>query len=513
MDLDDEEIIVPRMIRREASAWWQAGFTKEWWLGLSGGERERLLAQMSDEEIESFYTDWRVWGRDDQYPPDTNWRTWLLCCGRGFGKTRSAVEFIIDEIEKGFVKRIAIVGQGLDDIRTVMVEGDSGFLACSKPGNVPRFYPSVGGGRLEWPNGAVAFIYSAEDTEALRGPQFHIAWFDEPMAVPPEKRERAIVNLRMGLRLRVPGSRPRLILSTTPKKHAWMRQMLSDAQDPKKKIALTTGSTFDNAHNLDEDFLEMVLEDYEGTRLGDQELHGKLLGDDDNAIWSIDTLTRQRKACPTTEDGLWTQEALLAFAKTLDKVLVAVDPNIKAGTATKAAKSAHAAGIVVVGQKGKDRFVLADRSTKGGPSKWGQSAVKAAMEFDTHEIVAEVNQGGEMVKLVIQQAAMDLEYEVKVRMVHATRGKQRRAEPVATAYERSRVWHVGHAGTPKNPGPFLKLEDQMRSLHEGYDPTGEDFDRCDALVWGLTRLKLGRASSASTSSGSAGFLTFSSFGP
>lgn len=434
--------------------------------------------------------------------------------------TRTAVEYILEEVERGFVKRIAIVGQGLDDIRTVMVEGDSGFLACAKPHNKPKFYPSVGGGRLEWPNGAVAFLYSAEDTEALRGPQFHLAWFDEPMAVPPEKRERALANLRFGLRLKVPGSRPRLILSTTPKKHAWMRQMLLDAQEDaklnaagkptKKRIALTMGSTYENEDNLAEDFLDMILEDYEGTRLGKQEIYGQLIGDDENALWTRELLDRQRFKCLETDDGSWPSQLLAPFAKSLDKVLISVDPNIKANT-KGGAKAAHAAGISVVGKKGKDRFVIEDRSTSGGPRVWGMKAVQAAIDYGATEIVAEVNQGGEMVKMVIEQAFEELDFRCRVVMVRATKGKQRRAEPVAAQYERGRVFHLGHYGSTREPGPFYKLEEQMTSLHEAFDPTGEDFDRIDAVVWGLTRLKVGRGSSARGTSGSVGIHTFKDF--
>lgn len=494
-------------MRREESPWWEAGFTAEWWRALPTDKRTAWLANFSDDEVEDFFRDWRVWGRDKQLVPETmpdgsNWRTWLLMAGRGFGKTRTMVEFVKDEVISGRAKRIAIVGQGADDIRTVLIEGESGFLETAPSSFRPKFYPTVGGGQLVWPNGAVGFLYSAEDPEALRGPQFDLAVFDEPMACPADKRQKTVSNLRFGLRL---GDNPRLVYTTTPKPHAWLREMLANALDPKKRIVVTKGSTYENADNLADSFIEGIQEDYEGTRLGKQEIHGELLGMEDGALWDDAMLARCRLLCGETDDGSWPSQLLVAFANGCDRIVVAVDPNIKPGG------TAHAAGIIVIGKKGKTRFVIADRSIKGGPAKWAAAAVTAAIEFGAAEIVAESNQGGEMVRMVIQQAAETLQTTVKVHLTHASKGKQRRAEPAATSYERGFVFHLGKPGTRDKKGEFYDLEQQMTNLHDGADPTGEDFDRADALVWGLTRLGL-RKTSSTGSGHHGGFYTFDEFG-
>ena len=492
-------------MKREDSFWWSNGFTADWWRDLDQHEREAFLNTMSEDELASFFSDWRVWARDKQLEPDGDWRTWLLVCGRGFGKTRTGAETLDAWVNDSDIPlRLAIVGQGEDDIRTVMIDGDSGFLAIAKPGNVPKFYPSVGGGQLHWPSGSVGFMYSAEDPEALRGPQFHHAWVDEPMAMPAEKRERAFSNLRFGLRL---GVHPRLIITTTPKPHPWMKKMLQDVANPKKKIFLTRGTTYENADNLAESFIEGVLEDYEGTRLGRQELHGELLGDVEGALWSDPVLDRQRIRCKETTDGSWPTQLLVAFAKASDRTIIAVDPN------TKANGAAHAAGITVICARGRDRFILADRTAKGGPDKWSKAAVQAAIDYDADEIVAEANQGGDMVRMVLQSTMADMEnMGFPIKLVHATKGKRRRAEPVAQAYERGIIWHMGIPGGEEGENNFRLLEDQMTNLHEGHDPTGEDFDRVDSLVWGLTRLGLKKSTQGITSNAGSGIRSMSEFG-
>lgn len=473
-------------MKREDSAWWRAGFTREWWRGASDVERFNFLELLTDEQLLDFFHDWRVWGRDNQLPPDGVWTTWLIKAGRGFGKTRTAVEYIKDEVEHDRVGRIGIVGQGQDDIRDVMIEGESGFLATAHPDWRPKWQPSVGSGRLVWPNGATGYVVSAEDPEGIRGKQFELAWFDEPMAVPAKKRDEASSNLKLGLRL---GKRPRLILTTTPKPHRWIREEVAKAKKwehlplEKRKYIISSGSTYDNADNLPESFFDGIVEDYEGTNLGRQEIYAEILGEEEGAIWTSELLDRQRilEGVPTDpiEADLWLRE----FAKTCERVLVAIDPNTKANTTT-----AHAAGIVVIGKRGSKRYVLADRTTKGGPDKWAKAGVDAYVDFEADEVCAEVNQGGDMVRKVIQGEASDRGLDIAVHQVRATRGKQRRAEPVGAAYERGMVHHLGRVGTSRDPGPFFKLESQMTSLHDALDPTGEDFDRCDALVWGCTRL-------------------------
>lgn len=502
-------------MRRLDSPWYAAGFTAAWWDVLDREDRELFLDSLDDAEVESFFKDWRVWARDKQLAPEGIWTTWLLLMGRGAGKTRTGVEYWKDQVESGKIERLALVGQGEDDIREVMIEGPSGFLKCASPGMRPEFRPSVGSGRLIWPNGAMAYVYSAADPESLRGPEFEGAWFDEPMAVPAENRAKTVSNLKLGLRS---GQRPRLIYTTTPKPHRWLREEVAKAHRAAKdkitgaevpvalrRYILTKGSTKENAANLAESYLEGILDDYDNTNLGRQEIYAEILGDEEGALWTPEVLDKHRINGPAdpTDRLLWLQE----WAVTCDKVVVAVDPNM-----SSTSKTAHAAGVVVIGKRGMERFVLEDRSCKGGPAHWARAAVAAYVDFDADEVVAEVNQGGEMVRMVIQQEAQAQGIDIRVHKVHATRGKLRRAEPVATAYERGMVKHLGTVGTTDRPGPFFALETQMCALHDGFDPSGEDFDRADAVVWGLTRLGLKKTSGGLATGAGVNVFTFADFG-
>jgi phage terminase large subunit-like protein len=377
-----------------------------------------------------------------------------------------------------------------------VVTHNSGFIECSPSWNKPVFRPSVGGGQVIWPNGCVAYIYSIADTEALRGPQFHLGWCDEPMAAPRAQRERALDNLEFCLRL---GEHPQLILTTTPKPDPWLRQMERDAKDPENKIFITRASTYDNARNLAANFLKKIKRKYGGTRLGKQEIDGKILSDEEGALWTEESIDKGR------------MEDLDPFevADMCDTVVVSIDPNTKGTVDTAAArqkKVASAAGIIVVGSKGRDRYVIADRSCSGGPTKWGKAAVDAAIEFEADEFHVESNQGGDMCKIVLQQAMDVGDFQLHVHMGFAKKDKAGRAEPVATLYDRGEVHHVG----PK--ANFEELETQMLYVHEGEDPTKEDFDRLDAMVWGMHRLGLKRRRRASSSGRGGGrFTTFKDF--
>lgn len=508
-------------MRREASKWWSQGYTREWWKGvreegvppsqwkrppLPRIEREKFLATLTDREVEEFFRDWLVWARDDQLEPEEEYDLWLMKCGRGWGKTRTCVETVLSWVAAGWSRRIAIVGQGEDDIRKVMIEGESGFLECSPSWNKPQFYPSRGGGTLVWPNGCIGEVYSAVDTEGLRGPQFNAGWFDEPMAVPRNQRERAMDNLDFCLRLVGPnGEQPKLLMSTTPKPDPWIRQVVKDAKDKENRIIVTEGSTYDNQDNLAESFIRKVTRKFGGTRKGKQEIEGKILGDDEGAIWTEEVIDACREK--TWRDGRSYEELdPVEFAEECDKVIVSIDPNTKGADPQKKnankKKLAHAAGIVVTGRIGRKKFVLADASIGGGPTKWGKAAVLAAIKFDADEFTAEGNQGGEMVKVVLQQAMEDEDFRLPVHLNWSKRSKQARAEPCATLYERGEVHHVG----PKKA--YENLEMQMMYLHEEDDPTGEDFDRCDALVSGLTRHGVKRRLSSAKSGAGAGIRTF-----
>jgi phage terminase large subunit-like protein len=485
---------------RANSKWWSQGRTREWWETQDREQKRAFLLKMTDQQVEEFLHDWMVWARDEQMPPDWDWDTWLLLAGRGFGKTRTAVETIIGWVQEGWCKRIAIVGQGEDDVRTVMVNGVSGFIECSPSWNKPVFRPSVGGGMVLWPKyGATAFIYSIADTEALRGPAFHAGWCDEPMAAPRVQRERALDNLEFCLR---EGEHPRLIITTTPKPDPWLRKMEKDAKKPENKIAVTRGSTHANAANLATNFLKKIERNYGGTKKGKQEIEGKILTDEENALWTEEVIDAAR----LTE----ARSRALGFGGTLDpheiaalcdKVLVSVDPNTKGGetAAAKSKKVAHAAGIVVMGKKDRKIIFIADRSIGGGPAKWGRAAVRAAEEFDAGEIHAESNQGGEMVRIVVQQQMEALDFVVPVHLKFGNKSKAGRAEPVAARFASGDVYVLGQ---------FPELEDQMLYIHEGEDPTGEDFDRLDAMVWGATRLGLKKRAFSGTGTSHGGFGTF-----
>lgn len=469
-------------MKREDSIWWSNGFTKEWWKSLDEADQMAFLDALTPEEIESFHCDWLVWGRDNQLAPegDDDWDTWVVNCGRGFGKTRIGSEKVRRWVEVDGIKRLCLLGQGEDDVREVMIEGESGIIACSPSHMKPKFYPSVGCGHLIWPNGAVAFVYSAADPDALRGPQFQKAWCDEPMAFNPEAREKAIANLEMGLRL---GPRPQVLYTTTPRPHRWIRELKHRSEtDP--GIRFTTGSTYDNAENLSPTFMKKITRLYGGTSLGRQELHAEILGDEAGALFTPTNLDKHRILPPAhlREDRHACFEAVRKFAKTCEKVVIGVDPN------TTNTSTAHGAGVVAVGLKNGRRFALWDCSETGGPMKWANAALKAYEDFMADEIVAEVNQGGDMVKILIEQAAKERQMDVKVVKVRAYRGKVRRAEPVGASYERGQCSHMAPVGTKDDPGPMYFLETQMCSLHDKFDPTGEDYDRADALIYGMVRL-------------------------
>lgn len=407
--------------------------------------------------------------------------------------TRSAVEFIYAEIKAGRATRIAIVAQGQDDARNVMIEGESGFLACAPTGMKPIWTPSAGGGKLVFPNGAQAFIYSAVDTEALRGPQFDLGWFDEPMAVPPMLRNRTLDNLEFCLRL---GDHARLILTTTPKKDPWLKEMLALSKDWDNKIWVSRASTHDNARNLAANFLRKIERKYAGTRIGKQEIYGQLLEDEEGALWTDENIERSR----------WEDRSPQEVKNLCERIVVSVDPNTKDAQG-KALRTSHAAGIVVCGKIGRERVVLADRTTKGGPSAWAPAAVKAAIEFGADEIHGESNQGGDMVRLTIASAAAELGWSGHIHITPAKASKAGRAEPVAMMYDQDRVHHVGPSDN------YDKLETQMKCIHEKSDTTGEDWDRADALVWGMYRLGLKKRARTNIGSGArvGGILTFGAF--
>ena len=395
---------------------------------------------------------WPIWARPAQLPPGGTWRTWLFMGGRGAGKTRAGAEWV-SGLAYGAaftgaepIGRIALIAETMNDAREVMLEGESGLLRLAGLAR-PRYEPSRR--RLVWPNGAVAQLFSAEDPESLRGPQFGAAWCDEVGKW--RRAEEVWDQLQFGLRL---GRSPRVLVTTTPRAVPLLRRLLVD-----DGTAITRAATNDNARNLSPQFVQAVAARYAGTRLGRQELDGELIEDCDDALF----------------DRARIEAARVDAAPDLSRIVVAVDPPASSGA------RADACGIVAVGEGVDGRFyVLADATlARAAPHVWSARAIALYQALGADALVAEANQGGEMVAAVLAQA----DPSVPVRLVRATRGKWLRAEPVALLYERGRVAHVG---------AWPDLEDEMCAFGANGLSEGRSPDRVDALVWALTALMDGR---------------------
>ncbi|MBS0237295.1 MAG: DNA-packaging protein [Proteobacteria bacterium] len=446
-----------------------------------------VLNELSADELEFIAHDWELWARDEQLAPsligasdsrsasrpeaadlldesratssapggrhpggespgaNKQWRVWLLLGGRGSGKTRAGAEWVRSIVGDDKQARIALVGKTLGDVRNVMIEGQSGLLAIHPAHERPEFEPSKR--RLTWPNGAVAELFSADEAEALRGPQFTAAWCDE--LAKWRGAERAWDMLQFALRL---GEAPRVCVTTTPRATKLLKQIIADEATVTVNIA-----TADNATNLAPTFIAEMTRRYAGSAIGRQELLGEIVEDASDGLW------RRH----------WIEEARVETAPEMQRVVVALDPPV---TATA---SSDACGIVVAGL-GVDKraYVLADRTVQGRtPELWARAALGAYDDYEADRMVAEVNQGGDLVISVLQQFRENFPV-VKVR---ATRGKWVRAEPVAALYAEGRVAHAGR---------FDALEDQMCTFGADGTVKGRSPDRADALVWAITDLLL-----------------------
>ena len=422
-------------------------------------EVQEALAKMSNRQLEELQKEYKFWARPEQIEPEGDHNVWFLNCGRGFGKTWTGAQWVREKVKEGH-KRLACVASTNSDIERVMVKGESGLLAlCSKHDKTykgkemgfPEWSPTRR--TLTWANGAKVEFYSAEEPERLRGPQFSAAWCDELAAW---KKDRSTWDmLQFCLRL---GKHPKVCVTTTPKSTKLVRELLKDP-----KTCVTTGSTFDNAANLADTYLTAVKEQYEGTRLGRQELYAEVLEENEGALWSLDTLDDcqiDRKDLPD-----------------MTRVVVSVDPAV-----TSNAES-DMTGIVVAGidVNGK-AYVLGDYTDRLTPQGWAAKAIELYHKFEADRIVAEVNQGGDLVKHTIHGE----DETVPLKMVRASRGKYARAEPVSALYERGLVHHVSETEDPEANLNELCL--QMTT----WEPLGSigSPDRLDALVWALTELML-----------------------
>jgi phage terminase large subunit-like protein len=416
---------------------------------LSPERRAEVLERLGADESVGLRYIWKVWERADQKEPELPWRCWLVLAGRGFGKTRMGAEWVRRMAAADPTARIALVGATMAEVRAVMVEGDSGILAVCPPAERPLWEPSLG--RLRWPGGARAAVYSAAEPESLRGPQHHFAWCDEIAKWP--SGPAAWDNLMLGLRC---GPLPRAVATTTPKPVALVRTLAVQ-----EGVVTTRGRTGNNALNLPSAFLSQVRRTYGGTRLGRQELEGELIEDVEGSLWPRDLIERSRQSG--------------TLPRGFGRVVVGVDP--------PASAEGDACGIVVCGVGGDGTgYVLADATVSGvRPEGWARAVAAAAERWSADRVVAEGNQGGAMVESVLRGA----EVHLPVRMVHARQGKSARAEPVAALFE---------TGRAKFAGAFPELEDELAGLTcgGGYEGPGRSPDRADAMVWAMTELMLAK---------------------
>ncbi len=397
------------------------------------------------------------WALPHQLPPEGDWKSWVIMGGRGAGKTRAGSEWVRRMVEgptataPGRCHRLALLGETYEQAREVMVMGESGILACSPPDRRPAW--EAGRRRLVWANGATATVYSAHDYEALRGPQFDGAWVDE--LAKWQKAEEAWDMLQFALRL---GEHPQQVVTTTPKNIAVLKRILTNAS-----TVTTHAPTDANRAYLAESFLTEVAARYGGTRQGRQELEGVLLDDVEGALWS----TAMLEACRVER------------APKLSRVVVAVDPAVTAGRASDEC-GIVVAGVVSEGEPGNWRgYVLEDATVKGSPMDWARAAIAAMDRHGAERLVAEVNQGGDLVEQVIRQ----VDPLVPFRGLRAGRGKGLRAEPVAALYEQGRVKHL-------RGGNLGALEDQLTQMTvRGFEGRGSP-DRLDALVWAMHELMI-----------------------
>jgi phage terminase large subunit-like protein len=403
-------------------------------------------------EREVWYTDFLSFVQPHQLPPAGPWSTWLLLGGRGAGKTFAGAQWVrglaVGQVPFAASKvgRIALVGESEHEVREVMIEGVSGLLQVHRRDQRPLWTPSRR--RLEWPNGAVAEAFSAEDPESLRGPQFEAAWLDE--FAKWRHAEAVFDMLQFGLRL---GAQPRQMITTTPRPTPVLKRLIADP-----RTAVTRATTFANARHLAPSFLDAVLARYQGTRLGRQELDGEVIDDRPDALWSRALI----------------EAARVPAAPPLARIVVAVDPPASARA------GADACGIVAAGRAENGiAYVIADETAAGlSPAGWAARAVALFHRLAADLMVAEVNQGGDMVRQVIRE----VDPAVPVKAERASRGKWLRAEPVAALYEQGRVKHVG---------AFPALEDEMCDFGLDGLSSGRSPDRLDALVWALAALMRG----------------------
>lgn len=404
-------------------------------------EQEKFLEAFRDAEVSSLEGDFFLNARREQLPPEGLWSIWMIMAGRGFGKTYTGANWLIDKHEQYPNITTGIIAATSEDLRRYCLMGSSGVLSQAAAHFQPHYSPSRT--QLEWPNGGITLLFTSERPSRLRGPNLDYAWCDE---LPYWKYVRATWNnLSFALRK---GKKPQRVITMTPRRISIVKELLArEGQD----VVVTRGSTYDNVGNLSADFLK-ELSHYEGTTIGRQEIHGEVLDEEEGALWNHAQL-----------------DALRTFDEPkLIRTVVGLDPSTTSG------EQADEAGIVVAG-KDKDGigYILGDHSLRTTPYKWAEKAVWCYHHYEANCIVAEKNQGGEMISTIIH----NFDKSIPVKLVHASKGKVARAEPVAVEYERGKVKHCG---------TFPKLEDEMCVFVPG--DIIESPNRVDAMVWALTDL-------------------------
>ncbi len=412
---------------------------------LTERQQKQFLRETKPADLAKMYRHWYFSARKSQLPPEGDWTVWMMMAGRGFGKTRSGAEWIRQIAENNAGVRLALLAATYHEGRAVMIDGESGLRAIAPHDNRPRWNNMLR--RLQWRNGAQAFLFSAEEPDSLRGPQHHAAWCDELAKWP--NAEDTWMNLHMGLRL---GDKPRVMVTTTPRPVNLLKKLASDSN-----CVVTRGATRENAAHLPPAFIANVYETWGKTRLGRQELDGKLIEDVAGALWTREML----------------EHCFVRTAPKLARIVVAVDPAVTSG------EGADACGIIVAGKSADGHYyVLADKTVRGAsPETWARMVSHAAHSYAADKIIAEANNGGDLVSAVLH----NVDEALPVKLVRAARGKSARAEPIAALYERGLVHHAGR---------FVELEDQMCGLLPGgsYKGPGKSPDRADALVWAMAEL-------------------------
>ena len=407
---------------------------------------ERQRAQFA----EALKYRWDINARAKQRIPAHDFFNWVILAGRGFGKTRTGAETTRQWIKNN--RYVNLIGATADDARDIMIEGESGILAVCPKNERPQYVASKR--RLEWPNGAVSLIFTADEPERLRGKQHYKLWADEVASWRyPESWEQAMLGLRLG-------AKPQGVVTTTPRPTKLIMELVNDPRN-----FITVGTTYENRSNLAAGFFDYVIKKYEGTRLGLQELEAKLLIDVPGALWKRDDIDKNR---------------VVAAPVDIERIVVGVDPS--------ATTEGDECGIVTEGRKQEDYYCLGDDSVQGSPETWARAAITAFFRYRADCIVAEINNGGEMVESVIKQAVINARAagenigNVPVKVVWASRGKATRAEPISAMSENDEK--TNRKGRDHHVGVFSKLEDELCT----WVPGEKSPNRLDAKVWAMTEL-------------------------